>query len=452
MYPCYRYCETVNKCACKGRYLPAWGYTAIIGVLIALAGIYALVRPASAAEILETSNTTAGSNDGTSGMIYIGEPDRSTLYEHSGDNLTGITVKVHNGTGHNCTSQNLRAYVNAIETPSDLSEFDINNGADLEVRIDFTENPDIVLDTITQIRLSISSCWGGLTYFYNSTNVWGADAGTYYHTAPKDPYIKIYGDYVDPTLSPTTTVYDPPTDTEADQLVWNAPYLFRLKTNVDVDEYPDKIVLFKVEIKEGERVVYTTPALPYLSSNTTYDNKYALLFYNPVHFNESVYTIRGKALVGCESCVWGEWGDPVELTSVNSLITAPVFTWPENPDCSLFDLGTCIGDVLQWVLIPSTTAFEQFFEQLSLLGTRYPFVRIGEMGALLAAPYDTESEPDEPDPCTGTLDASCISPDWIASGIKDFYDENPGLGLAFGVVIVLLTVSTVLGDLTMVFL
>lgn len=170
-----------------------WGYL-LIAAIVCSAVLFGVVMDARAATgTLETSNTTTDNTNGTNNYVYIGTTDRTTLYDFYGDTLSTITIKLYNGTGNPCNDITAYAYVNAAETASDQTLFSLASGASAEVEINFTTNPDIVLSDIQYIRFAIGSCWSGLTYHYNSTDVWGSDAGTYYDTAPKDPWIKIYG-------------------------------------------------------------------------------------------------------------------------------------------------------------------------------------------------------------------------------------------------------------------
>lgn len=151
---------------------------------------------ALAAERLETSNTTANNTSGSSHLIYIAAPDRTGLYVDPNDWLTGITLKFKNNNGHSCNDIKASFQVLTVSDETynsdDSALFNTTSGGEHEVHMDYSDSP-ILLSQIKQITTINPECWGHLSVENNTTNVWGADAGTYYGTAPADPWIKIYG-------------------------------------------------------------------------------------------------------------------------------------------------------------------------------------------------------------------------------------------------------------------
>jgi len=167
----------------------------------------------------------------------------------------------------------------------------------------------------------------------------------------------------DTRSDPGTTVYDPPDGTAASVAVWNAPYAFRAQTDIDDSYYSGETVIFQFRIKDYfGSVIYTTPTLPFIVSNTSHSGFYAVIWPSRYTFEDGKsYSISARAETADEA-TYGDWSDDVSFTvsdnsspdnSIPKAFTGgggdfigAVDTLPEFSGASSFSGGVEVGDTL----------------------------------------------------------------------------------------------------------
>jgi len=442
------YCHCKN-CRERGRYKPlgcglgvAKVYCAGIAVIASLVAVLGLVGYASAAEVLETSNTTANSNNAASSTIYIGTNDRETIYDEPNDTLSRVTIKVHNGTGYACNNISGTAYAQDDEIMSDsiFPLVDIPNGADAELNYNWYSNPDIRLGDLTKIRFGVSSCWSGLTFIYNSADVWGTDSGTNLNNnSSYDPWIKIYGLEGDPRENPPALLYP------ADNGNYNplgVPYLI-VSQEVNNSDYAGENPTFRlyVEVSDGQGgwdayQTYTGFWAQYSYiyglidgyGNYAFGDNPALIIGD--NFPENDYRARATAeyegFAETNPSPWNYFTTsaiPIAGFDVSDLNDGAwgADTAPPVVTCSVSNIPECILKIFRWLVIPSDGAFISLGSALGEIKNRWPFSWVstfygGFIGALNATPEDL-GEPDG----GNWFKAQPPNAAWIAEAIKGYW-------------------------------
>jgi len=150
-----------------------------------------------------------------------------------------------------------------------------------------------------------------LGYISNYQNGWNFSTGS----DTRDPLTLITDTTPpDPRPSPTTEIYSPADSTAAGFEVWNAPFYFRAKSNIDSDTYPGEFVFFDFVIFDDvASTVFETDLLPFKASNIYYENDYAIMWPSGYVFTDpGDYTIQARSRVLTGD--WGEWSTAVSFT------------------------------------------------------------------------------------------------------------------------------------------